>query len=528
MRRYLALFFPRWPIQHLRRTQPETQGQPVALFDRSHRGSHLRICSGEANTLGVRAGMSVADAKAVAPQVLLHELNLSECLAAFQELCLWSTRFSPLTAIEDIGPQAAFPQTLLLDITGCEDVFDGEAKLLDLAVNALKKNGYRIRAAIAPTLGSAWALAHYGAYTSITPDEPEALRKALEPVPLAGLRLSNEVLADFRPLGLNRIGEILRQPRGSLPSRFGQDLLERLDQAFGIVPEPLVPMRPAPEFRVARSFEYPVRNSEMLFQILEQMTDRLAGELQQAQRGARHIECWLYHELATPVCAEVALHHCSNRGKHLWQLLRARHEDLFRAPNGRKSKKFGRKRAHTSEKKGLSIEVDESVEAVALHVTASESLAEQQLPLFDRAKGDTASGELNLLLDRLVTRLGPSAVCRVQLEDNPLPERAFRLLTLDEHARTKAPDVNALEAPRPLRLLPQPVPAQTDWPRSVSCDGAQHTIRSYTGPERIESGWWREHDQRRDYYIVEVESGARYWLFEDRIEQRWFLHGSFE
>ena len=528
MRRYFAIFFPRWPIQYLRRLCPETQNQPTALFERSNRGSFLRVCSREANALGVRSGMSVADAKALAPQLLLHELNLPECQAALQELCLWATRFSPLTAVESPGPHAAFPQTLFLDITGCEDVFDGEAKLLGTAVNALKKDGYGICAAIAPTLGSAWALAHYGPHASITPDEPEALRKALEQVPLAGLRLSDAVLADFRPLGLNRIGEILRQPRGSLPSRFGRELLERLDQAFGAVPEILAPMRPAPEFRVAISFEYSVRSSETLFKILEQMTGRLASDLQRVQRGARHVECWLYHELAAPVCAEVALHRCSHSRKHLWQLLRARLEDVFRAPSGRKPREFNRRCTHANETKGLSIEADEAIEAVALHVTASESAAEQQLPLFERARDEATSGELSLLLDRLVTRLGAPAVCRVHVEDDPLPERAFRLLTLEEHARAKAPGAKAIEAPRPLRLLPQWLPAQVDWPRSMSCERKHHLIRSVIGPERIESGWWRGHDQRRDYYVVEVESGARYWLFEDLIEGRWFLQGSFD
>jgi len=506
---------------------PETQNQPVALFERSNRGSHLRVCSGEANTLGVRGGMSVADALALAPQLLLYELNLPECLAGLQELCIWATRFSPLTAIESVGPQAAFPQTLLLDITGCEEVFGGEEKLLDMAANAIKKQGYRIRAAIAPTLGAAWALAHYGPDTSITENQAEALKKALVQVPLAGLRLTNEVLADFRPLGLNRIGDILRQPRESLPSRFGKDLLQRLDQTFGVVSETLIPMRPAPEFRVARSFEYPVRTSEVLFKILEQMMGRLASDLERAQRGARHIECWLYHEIAAPVCVEVALHRCSQSRKHLWQLLRAHLEDIFRIPAGHNWKTFNRKSAHANQREGLSIEVDERVEAVALHVTVSESVAEQQLPLFERASDDTAS-ELNLLLDRLVTRLGSSAVCRVQLEDDPLPERAFRLLALEELARAKASLAQAVQAPRPLRLLPHPLPVQMDWPQSVSCEGGPHTIRSVSGPERIESGWWREHDQRRDYYVVEVESGARYWLFEDLIDHRWFLHGSFD
>lgn len=524
MRRYLALFFPRWPIQHLRQVHPESQKQPVALFERSQHGSHLRVCSVEANTLGARGGMSVSDAKATVPQLQLHELNLAECQAALEELCLWATCFSPLAAMESQGSHAPIPQTLLLDITGCEDVFNGEEKMLARAVSSLKKIGYKVRAAIAPTIGAAWALSHYGALVSITPNEAEGLKEKLSPVPLSGLRLSAEILENFRPLGLNRIGDILRQPRASLPSRFGKMLIERLDQAFDSVPEPLVPLRPTPEFRVARAFEYPIRSSEVFYKILETLMDRLVIELQNAQRGARHIECWLYHEFNTPVCAEIALHRCSYSRKHLWQLLRARLEDLFR-PKQASSRNFQRKSLHA--KNDVSIEVDESIEAVAIHVSATESMDDQQLPLFERAKDNDVSSELSLLLDRLVTRLGPAAVCRAQLENDPLPERAFRLLRLDEKINPNA-CAKKQDTSRPLCLLLQPEPIQVDWPYTILCENKHHAISRVTGPERIESGWWRERDQRRDYYIVKVESGARYWIFEDLIENRWFLHGSFD
>ena len=75
------------------------------------------------------------------------------------------------------------------------------------------------------------------------------------------------------------------------------------------------------------------------------------------------------------------------------------------------------------------------------------------------------------------------------------------------------------------------------------------------GPERIAPEWWREiavdpashasnttsalPSRTRDYYRVEDDSGARYWVFRDGLYQdrgeesedeppalpRWFLHG---
>lgn len=64
--------------------------------------------------------------------------------------------------------------------------------------------------------------------------------------------------------------------------------------------------------------------------------------------------------------------------------------------------------------------------------------------------------------------------------------------------------------------------------------------RILAGPERIESGWWDERDQRRDYYIVETRRGQRAWAFVEAgkrdvvnetnridIDAAWMLHGWF-
>jgi protein ImuB len=64
--------------------------------------------------------------------------------------------------------------------------------------------------------------------------------------------------------------------------------------------------------------------------------------------------------------------------------------------------------------------------------------------------------------------------------------------------------------------------------------GVVHTVATAHGPERIETAWWRGPTVRRDYYIVETESGARFWLFR-RLGGRargprdsgWYLHGVF-
>jgi len=42
--------------------------------------------------------------------------------------------------------------------------------------------------------------------------------------------------------------------------------------------------------------------------------------------------------------------------------------------------------------------------------------------------------------------------------------------------------------------------------------------------ERIEGGWWDGGDVSRDYYHAELH-GGRFWVYQDRNSQSWFLQG---
>ena len=86
---------------------------------------------------------------------------------------------------------------------------------------------------------------------------------------------------------------------------------------------------------------------------------------------------------------------------------------------------------------------------------------------------------------------------------------------------------------RPSELLHPPVPLEVlaiapEGPPQTFCwERRRWRVVCFSGPERIETGWWRGASVRRDYYRVETETGARFWLFRDRQTGRWFLHGLF-
>jgi len=64
-------------------------------------------------------------------------------------------------------------------------------------------------------------------------------------------------------------------------------------------------------------------------------------------------------------------------------------------------------------------------------------------------------------------------------------------------------------------------------PLAFHFQSRQHRVAHYCGPERIETGWWRGANVRRDYYRVQTEDGLRFWFFRDLKTGRWHLHGDF-
>lgn len=95
--------------------------------------------------------------------------------------------------------------------------------------------------------------------------------------------------------------------------------------------------------------------------------------------------------------------------------------------------------------------------------------------------------------------------------------------------------------PRPVRLLRRPLQLSAvallpDAPPSLLRLGrSSWRVARAEGPERIAPEWWRDRPERpfRDYYRVELASGARLWVCRSGVAvpgeaTTWWLHGRFE
>jgi protein ImuB len=452
--------------------------------------------------------MPLAEARASNRHLSVHEENPQRDVRALEKLAAWAERYSPIVGLEE-GPA---PECLLLDITGCAACFHGEDKLIQRVVRELSERGWIVRAAVADTIGAAWGLAHHVRSFYVVP--PGDTEKMLLPLPVAALRLPAEAVQTLAQLGIQNIRQLMELPRASLPAACGlarsakpqAAILQRLDQALGRLPELIVPCRFRPEVQARCSFEYPTDRRDFLHHALDQLLERVVAILSKRHRGARRLECWIYHEAALPEHADIDLVRPSRSPSHLGKLLRTRLEQ---------------------------VKIAEPVSALCLRAPVVDVMPERQFDLFD--PDEPAAEELATLIDHLVGRLGREAVTFARLVPDPQPEYACRFEPVAARGSAATVEAPALDIHawfhRPLQVWPDPLPIEvmvSGGPSRFRRAGQEYAVSRWWGPERIETGWWRGQDIHRDYYIVQTECGTRWWLFRRRDDGRWFLHGCFD
>ena len=506
----MCVWCPLWPVQRLLSEQPELRAHPLILFAEGRRGLFVSACSPEAIRQGVRVGMPLGEARSLLPTTasrrqqqpavkpIFQRADPSADRTRLQRLAIHCQRYSPLVGLEDT-PE---PESLWLDISGSEKLFGGEWRLVETIRAELAQQGIQVRVAIADTWGAAWGVSHFAeSVVSLVRAAEQAV--ALVPLPVVALRVPANVSDSLRSLDVTTIGRLMKLPSESLPSRFGKELGRRLDQALGFVPELLTAERLVEPIQAEWLFEEPVSNRQALDHVCGTLLERVLVELDQRRAGLRELNC---HWLGTPTePLQLRLWRPSTDRRHLLELLRLNCERC----------------RFTSAVTGVRLEVVE----MGLPPI-------RQTTLFADDDTDRHPRLLAELVERLGSRLGAQAVLQSHLRPDPLPEFSCEYPPWLEKRSSSVPETTTISSRlrcRPLRLLRAPQPLSVGH---LSAEGLPtHVDRSpvvrINGPERIESGWWRASDAKRDYYRLDLANGASLWVFCDRSSDRWFLHGLF-
>jgi protein ImuB len=478
--------------------------------------------------------------------------------AAMQKLAEWACRYSPIVGVDGCSVEHPCPQTstpaerrdfcpdgLVLDISGCERAFKGEERLAFLIATDLRRMGFECRVGIGPSIGAAWAASRYGSteagssFLSIVRSYRE-LAGILGPLPVRGLRLDSATCEGLHELGIDRIDQLMALPRRQIPSRFGDLITRRIDQALGQAIETITPVRPRPPLRVEQVFDGPTTQTETLEICSRELLGELCREMLTRESGVRLLEV-VFDRVkrdargTEPVVERITLSRPTRNARHLWSLLRPR-LDRLHLGNG--------------------------IDGVSLVAVRTATLRHSQKDLAEeRHQGIGASrrrsqaehgGGTDELFDVLVNRLGADRVLRPERVESHLPERSFRMVALAEPSPRprKLPEApprpstlfEKAEAAEAVALMPDRPPSMVRW------RGREHRITLGIGPERIGAEWWRWHEEDRhegtqarrhegashpsaadlsprDYFRVRGQDGQWLWVYRELYTSRWFVHG---
>jgi protein ImuB len=486
----------------VRSERPELEQSEIVLFAGQNQRPSISVCSASAERAGVCIGQPLAEAKVLLPQAVFLPADDASDRRALVQLALDCQQFSPLVGLEE----GAHPESLFSEVTGCTHLWEGEKRFLQALRSYWCARGYQVNLALSSTLGASWAIAHTAATGLVPPGGEES---ALSDLPVAALRLPLDTLERLEVLGLRTIGEVLRLPRDLLASRFGVILPQRLDQALGLLPETFVCERLKEPLVVLREWEVPVDDRFTVALLCRQVLRELLSMAARQGLGLQELEGELRTETGV-VILQIRLVEPTGDDAHLAQLAELQLE--------RQTWSAGVVRARWS----------------ALRVGR---LEQAQARWFGDAAEAKSVRALNTLVDRLSSRLHATAVLRAEVLPDSQPEHTVRFVPWTGSITTKSagfalsPEESRA---RPARLLSSPQPIQVssivpDGPpfRMVWQRQERLVIRSW-GPERIATGWWRDHDVERDYFRAEWEDGTQVWVYCDQRNGHWFLHGFFD
>ncbi len=462
---WIALHLPHLPIEALLRgcDPKRSRDEPWAVIE----NRSVFVCNAAAQALGVRPGMRLAAAWAIAPALRTVPRNLRAERENLEDVAAWLGRFTPRVSLEA-------PRQVAAEVAGSLRLFGGFERLEQELRSGLDALGFEARLASAPTARAAlWRAAGDA--------------RALEDLRVEVTGAGPDILDLLRNLGVGTLGELMRLPRDGVAHRLGQELLDELDRALGKIPEPRVWFVPPARFAARLELPAQVTEAEGLLFAARRLLVQLEGVLVARQSGVCSFALSLRHPGVRPTRVAVALAHPSRDAVHFTALLR---EHLAR------------------------LELAAPVEAIRLQAAGFEPLHATTASLFHDARD--AGENWVRLLDRLAARLGETAVRRLAIQSEHRPEFASQAVAPESSSGPRsAPLPGERESgPRPLWLL--------ETPRRL----AENEFVLLAGPERIESGWWDGREVRRDYFIARTGDASLVWIFRER-ERGWFLHGIF-
>ena len=274
MARIACIMVADFSIAAMVRSNPALEGKVLAIARSLAPHADLDNVSVRARELGIRPGMTIAQARAVSSElVVVHRSNAAES----------SAHSALLDAAESVSPvvESGASGCVWLDLAGLNRMYSGEEEIAAELTRCVRKVGMQPSVGIAANKELAHLAARCGGVRAI---EAGREREFLNWLPLDMLDLGKSDRGDdlettLARWGMRRLGELARLSPDAVGTRLGRRGVELVRLARGGSYAPLVPRRRAEFFAETIELEYGIENLEPLGFVMRTMLERLAERL---------------------------------------------------------------------------------------------------------------------------------------------------------------------------------------------------------------------------------------------------------
>ncbi len=476
----------------LRATDRLPLSRPAALFSDPSRNSLVLECTSAAHRAGVREGMTVPQALARCPRLLVCPRTATGEGEASALLRAATFLLSP--SVEETEPGVCTADLTL----GAE--LDHRA-LIGQGLALLQAQDLPATAG----LGRTPLLALYAAQQAQAPTqllEVTDERTFLSPLPLAIARPPAEIAAVISQWGLRTLGDFNALPAAELLQRFGTAGAAFIGRCRGGEPRPLRTVPPARRFHAGHDLDDPLAALEPLLFSLRRLLDRLELELRQAGQAAAEILLRLKLENDDVHSHRTVLPEPAVDAGILFQAL---HSHL-----------------HTLQTNAAIISLD--VELVPTRALV------RQTGLFEHGLRDPHGFAETLA--RLAAKIGADHIGTPRLIDSHRPD-AFQLTPPATLLASPAPPPRHAPLGTPLRRFRPPLPATLEFasddprPRYVHTPRFAGEITTLAGPWRSSGDWWQPEEKwDRIEWDIGLAGGGLYRLLNRN--GAWFIEGEYD
>lgn len=494
----MSIWFPDLPLDLRTRMGDGRVEDCFAIIREIKNAWRLTHISPTALDAGLHAGISLSDARAIAPHLLTEPANPEREDALLRALWRWSDQLSPWAALDA-------PDGLYLDITGCAQLFGGEKAMAEHAQNALCDLHMCARIAVCDTRRGAWGLARFsGLQQVIAPIG--GTREALQLLPLAALGVKRQTERDLRRVGLKTIGDLYPFKTSELARRFGLELTERLSHALGHSPDPVSPQAADKTYSARMTLPEPIGFKDDIQEVVTRLARSICDKLREAQVGARHFDLIVRCVDRGDKVISVGFARPCFEGGAIWQQLARPLDELHL--------EFG-------------------ADWFRLKAANIEPVKARQMIIGD--EDARREDDLARAISTLGNRLGFDRILRLTPQQSHTPEREFarkQAISASENGWANSEIFKTTIRPERIFIRPEKLftleagrpPKRFEWRKDV------YATASATGPERVMPEWWVKGDRRtRDYWTAQTDTGARLWLltYPASDPPEWYVAGRF-